>query len=67
MAKVEKLGGRISDRVRGENGQKKVDADIKFKGNTEQDEDPPSAKAIRNGRGCGLGNGATRARSGGSK
>jgi hypothetical protein len=55
---MEKLSGKISDRIR--NGE--IDADLKFKGNSE--EVPPKPESIRHGSGQGLGQGATRARSG---
>lgn len=51
------LGGKISDRIRGT-----LMKDVQI--TTERVEAPPTTKAIKNAEGHGLGQGATRRRSG---
>jgi hypothetical protein len=54
-----KLSGKISDKIR-----KGLPADVQVTGPRVEADDRPSASAIRNGSGQGLGKGATRARGG---
>lgn len=55
---MKKLRGIISDRIR--SGELPPDVRVKYT----RTEDKPSAKAVRDGSGKGLGQGATRRRSG---
>lgn len=54
------LNGKISDMIRGG----KLPKDVQVTGPRVEADDRPSTRAVRNGRGQGLGNGATRARNG---
>jgi len=56
------LSGKISNRIRRRDNDIPKDVDLKFKGNTE--EIPPKPSSVRGGKGQGLGEGATRRRSG---
>lgn len=55
-----KLSGKISDRIR----DGKLPADVQVTGPRPEADDRPSAAAVRSASGQGLGQGATRARSG---
>lgn len=60
---MHQLHGPISDRIR----SRELPADVQVTGPRAEADDRPSAEAVRNAEGHGLGKGATRARSGDKK